>query len=435
MTTLDALLSQWLGEADPSRAECAFHAYFAIAFPSLVRHVQMRTGWDIASAEDIAQEALLRFFERAGRGRREAAGRVGSAAMQLTAARVDPLPSPRVIGWAHEVCAFCGSAIGFRPPTDDAWRNAALALSERILALQRTGWELLDEMRRKLAVRNASEASIRALHPVCAVSDPPLEFDPGEAAGFARMLAREHSLNTSCAQAVEQLCPGAAAFTQTALTIIETLPRLRLPTNGYLFEIATSIFLDEVKRRNRRKRGGMPGPAAGDGAGSGVAADLIAHPIEIVPDERPAGSEGELWPDQLSVPEGQSPAAAGIPSPPADPVARYESEEFLCRFYEYLHLPVARAVSALEEARSRGKALAEQCRLESVSRKFSRMMCVLSMVGEGYTQEETARRAGLSRNQVKYILESVKEAYARFAAQQPRLPRPRADREGESHAS
>ncbi len=118
-----------------------------------------------------------------------------------------------------------------------------------------------------------------------------------------------------------------------------------------------------------------------------------------------------------------------------NPVIQYENEELLVRFCEYLRDPVARALCALDEARAKGRALPERRRLERESRKYSTTMAVLSMMGEGYTQEEAARHFALSRNQVKYIVESVKEAYIRFADDEPRVSRSSLAREGELHES
>jgi DNA-binding NarL/FixJ family response regulator len=59
---------------------------------------------------------------------------------------------------------------------------------------------------------------------------------------------------------------------------------------------------------------------------------------------------------------------------------------------------------------------------------------VLSTIGEGYTQEETAQRLGLSRNQVKYVIEILQEAYQRFTAHAARSPSHRQSRGASSHA-
>jgi DNA-binding NarL/FixJ family response regulator len=106
--------------------------------------------------------------------------------------------------------------------------------------------------------------------------------------------------------------------------------------------------------------------------------------------------------------------ARGFNVPSVDPTSRYESEDLFEKFYEFLRRPVDDAIERFQTARKNGGAAAERRKLDSLTNKFSRVMSVLSMMGEGYTQEQTAERMGLSRNQVKYIVESVQEAYARF---------------------
>jgi DNA-directed RNA polymerase specialized sigma24 family protein len=396
----DGVRFRWVGEADESRADAAFRDYYSTAFPSLARHVQHRTGWDPATAEDIAQEALLRFFRRAGPGRRQAVAVIQSAAMRLTTAPHRAPHPRRTVHWAGDVGTFVSSVTGFRLSSDEQWRTAADEIWSQIVSLQRRGLCLIDEA--GVNLRRADE---------------------------------NHSPDTPHAAAVAKHHPEVGRLGESVLTVIETLPRLRLPTNGFLFEIATTLFLDEIKRRRRRKRGGVQVRAPAHELAACVMGDAADHPVELVPDE-PQGDSGDWsWLDQHPTPEAESLAAASMPSRDLDPVVRYESEEFLHRFYEYLRAPLARATRALEEARGTGLELSERSRLESVSRKFSRMMAVLSLMGEGYTQEEAARRVRLSRNQVKYIVESVKEAYARFAADKPLLPRQRVAREGESHVS
>lgn len=434
MNTLDALLYQWVGEADESRIECAFQAYYSTAFPALVRYVQHRTGWDRGSAEDISQEALVRFFERAGRGRRAAAALVGAELQRLNSIRIDGLDADRVALWACEVKAFMDAVSNFRPPSPvgptrpGRSGEGAGDLCARIMPLQSRGWGLLEEARQTLQSRiRAGATDVRAF-PSVRVAQP-------DAQAAADLTAREiesfvGGLSRGCAREVD-----AGQYMQCVLTIITTLPRLRVPTNGFLFEIATNTLLDEVKRRRRRKRGGIEGRLAATAASDCQVPDMTAHPIEAVPDDPQSESDDGAW-LRRDPPVAQHVGTQAEALPLAgDPLAGYEGEEFLERFHEYLRRPVAQAVSELALAMERGSALVEQRRLESVSRKFSRTMAVLTMMGEGYTQEEAARRAGITRNQVKYIIGSVKEAYLRFAADERREPHPRILREGESHAS
>jgi hypothetical protein len=44
------------------------------------------------------------------------------------------------------------------------------------------------------------------------------------------------------------------------------------------------------------------------------------------------------------------------------------------------------------------------------------MMEILALIGEGHTQVEVAQLLRLSRNQVKYVVESVQHTYASFVS-------------------
>ena len=447
MKSLDALLYRWVGEADDSLAETAFRTYYSAAFPLLVRHVRHRTGWDSASAEDIAQEALIRFFERIGGGRRDAIAVVRTEAGRLTDSDPSLIPTRLIAHWAGDVTALTSLVVAFRFPGGDATpdgycRRFVEELSTRITSLQRTGLRLLDSMPPPAARYWAGCGEDESLCPAAvpgSIEEPSGAEDATcEVVEFSRERGRSPSPGNSNAGATERPDPGNGALAQSVRTIVETLPRLRMPTNSYLFEITTSTFLDEIKRRKRKKRGGLPTDlscVAGDDAHGECGA--TGHPLKAPPDDSQTDTDADCWDAQPCFSERQdhSPNVTLMLAPSVDPVMRYESEDFLRRFYEHLRVPVARAVNALETARVEGPALPERRRLETVARKFSRMVAVLSLLGEGYTQEETAQLAGLSRNQVKYIAQTVKDAYQRFTDGSTFTDRPGANREGESHVS
>jgi DNA-binding NarL/FixJ family response regulator len=54
--------------------------------------------------------------------------------------------------------------------------------------------------------------------------------------------------------------------------------------------------------------------------------------------------------------------------------------------------------------------------LASVSRKNERLLAVLTLRIEGHTQEAIAEKLNISRNQVKYMVESVQSAYEQWSA-------------------
>ncbi len=103
-----------------------------------------------------------------------------------------------------------------------------------------------------------------------------------------------------------------------------------------------------------------------------------------------------------------------------DPLHHLEDQQYFERFYTYLRAPVDAAEVAYDVARAHGAATAERRKWDSLRQKLSRTVTILVAIGEGYTQEQTAQRLRLTRNQVKYVLETLQDAYARFAVQSNR---------------
>jgi DNA-directed RNA polymerase specialized sigma24 family protein len=189
------------------------------------------------------------------------------------------------------------------------------------------------------------------------------------------------------------------SFCDDVRLIVDLLPQLRVPTNSYLFQIARNIYLDECKKQVRQKRGG-----------AGVSADHGApNPLESMDD----GSDGDAGDDSLAL------AAYGVEytairEPAVDPTHEYESEEYFDKFLAFLRAPLERAAEAFHLAAANGCGTAEKRKLESLTVKFTRTMAVISAIGEGHSQEQVAEQLGLTRNQVKYIVELVQIAYAQF---------------------
>jgi hypothetical protein len=137
---------------------------------------------------------------------------------------------------------------------------------------------------------------------------------------------------------------------------------------------------------------------------------LPHHPVELATLDSKVAFDGEG-----SFDEG-FPTITGDNAVVTDPTLQYEYEEYFAKFYEYLHKPVSDAARAYENAPDIRRAEIERQRLKSLAAKFARTTAVLSMLGAGNTQEQTAEHLGISRNQVKYIVAVVQEAYERFAA-------------------
>jgi DNA-directed RNA polymerase specialized sigma24 family protein len=399
MTSLDQRLYAWLREADERRFQRAFSDYFSLAYPAVMRRLARLSNWDLSDLEEIAQDALLRFFDRAGQGRREAAAALAAALAHIRPPELGPFNARQVQAWTGAVAEFRTKTTTFRPPladpgVDRSWKQVIHDLATEIPQLQRRGWQLIDVVR--IALNWPAEA----------------DRVPAES------LAAAIEARTDQAVAAESTLPGTLSFVDDTCTVISLLPRLRVPSNSYLFEIATTIYFDACRSRGRQKRGGRS-PDSARAADRPVGEDVSVHPLEQLLLEPEDGCEdevevGEAWGQR----PGRAAPCGGDPSG-VDEAQRYEDEQFMQRFYDYLRDPVDRAMAAYEAALMKGSGAAERARLDSLTRKFSRSVAVLGALGEGYTQEETAQRLGISRNQVKYVVELIQEALQRFSANSP----------------
>ena len=408
VTALDHRLYGWLIETDERRFRRAFDRYFQLAFPAVVRHLSRLSRWDEAPLEDLAQDAMLRFFDRVGRGRRDATESVVQALPRIIPVGLGSAHERRVRTWCADVEAFTDAATHFAPPQADdlndvEWKSRIRLLADRIPRLQAAGRSLIEEAGVALRWRPATTQG-------------------SDAASVSDLVVGELTSGSDRASVAERELPGVARLVPGIAVITTALPRLRVPTNAYLFEIAMSLYLDECKRRARKKRGGTGVAAAArvnGSAPSGPAADDPERPFPDHPDGALEGGNPLVEVSDLSL---EPRAASDRGAPGVDPTPRYEHEQFFQKFYEYLRRPVDDATEAFAGADSGDESRAARRRLESVSRKFSRTVSVLSMLGEGHTQEQTAARLGLSRNQVKYIVELVKDAYAGFVAKSEGVP-------------
>jgi hypothetical protein len=69
-TRLDLMPYAWLAEPDNQKFERAFKKYHDEAFIGLVKYLARRSSSLKLDFEQIAVDALLKFFSRVGRGRR-----------------------------------------------------------------------------------------------------------------------------------------------------------------------------------------------------------------------------------------------------------------------------------------------------------------------------------------------------------------------------
>jgi len=403
MTALDNRLYAWLAEADDRRFERAFDAYFTVAFPAVVRHLSRLSRWDPAELEELAQDALLRFFERVGRGRRDASDTIRGTLPSIRPLAMGAFHERQVNGWTGEVDSFRQEAMGFQPTPrdiieDSAWKTAIRRIAEQIPGLERQGLHLLNAVRLEFHWDDADPADSKGGQGNVPVQD------------FVESIMRELDSLSSRALEAQRQHPNVSPFVTGTWKVTRALPRLRVPTNGYLFEMAMTIYLDECKKRGRIKRGGT-------GARHAPARDDVAlgdHPLEAADGHGDANADGGY---AFGADEGVSfrfHTATTADIPVAEPTLQLEHTEFLEKFYAYLRQPVEAAAGACLQAQTPGKATAERARLDSLTQKLDCTLAVLTLMGEGHTQEETAAQLDLTRNQVKYIVEKVQEAYLRF---------------------
>ena len=349
VTRLDEMLYAWLTESDDRRFDRAFEKYHDEAFAGLVRYLARCSSSPGLDFEQIAADALLRFFSRAGRERREASDLISNALTQIHPLDLGAFHVRDVRCWTAEVGSFRKTSMTFKVTQQEERRNwmaEIQALADKIPPLRRRGGHVLE--------------SVRA--------------------------------------AISQAHEGATLFVEFTVTIVESLPLLQVPTNGYLFDIAQSLYLDECKSRGRLKR---RGPDTG-------------HPLTRINLDDEESSNG--FPDQVAAAPMQMVYASDLADAAVDPESDLAGEDFCEKFYAYLRRPLDLAEEAYRIAATNGPAKAERKRMDSLGSKLDRVIGVLTMRIEGHTQEDIAQVLDLSRNQVKYIAELVQEAYEQFSA-------------------
>jgi DNA-directed RNA polymerase specialized sigma24 family protein len=353
-TRLDEMLYAWLTEPDDDKFDRAFEKYHDEAFAGLVRYLARCPGSLGLDFEQIAADALLKFFSRAGSERREASDLIGNALAQIHPLDLGSFHVRQVRCWTAEVGSFRETSMTFKVTQQEERRNwmaEIQALAEKIPPLQRQGGHVLESVRTAISPAHAGAAH-----------------------------------------------EGATPFVEFTVTIVESLPLLRVPTNGYLFDIAQSMYLDECKSRGRLKRRGPD----------------TWHPLSRINlDDEESSNE---YSDQVAAAPMQMVFASDLADAAVDLESDLAGDDLCEKFYAYLRRPLDLAEEAYRVAAANGPAKAERRRMDSLGGKLERVIGVLTMRIEGHTQEDIAQVLDLSRNQVKYIAELVQEAYEQFSA-------------------
>src|SRR3984885_15894331 len=95
-TQLDQMLYTWLAEPDNGKFDQAFKKYYAEASSKLVAYLARRSSLLDLDCEQIAVDALLKFFCRVGRDRREAAESIVAALAQVRPLNLGPFHARHV---------------------------------------------------------------------------------------------------------------------------------------------------------------------------------------------------------------------------------------------------------------------------------------------------------------------------------------------------
>ena len=414
---LDTLLYAWLSEADSRRAEQRFSTYFRTAFPDVCRFIRsLRV--DPQTAQDIAQQALIKLLNRLGTERRAADERFRCARIELRPLDFGALHSRLVEAWRRQLGNFRDAAIGFRIPREPQrapvpWQELREEINGRIEPLGRQGMHLLGEVRTRV------EATLTGLVGSESPQGPGSRGRAGhrptgspesqqkvaqdcaseQIQAFVAALLQYAQGRDWARVASELACSGSVEFVSRTSIVCENLPPLAIPSNGLLYTIAKRLFLDGLRTKRPESSERIDDVADNDG-------ESVLDELDFdgaAPTEAPTAVV-ESW-SNLAEPDTHAPGA-----PESEVEARYRG------FLELLREPLTRAEAALAAAASKGRAKAEIARVESLRAKYQRLLAVLNALRETPqpTEEEIARRQGLTRNQVKYVIERIRKEFSYY---------------------
>jgi DNA-directed RNA polymerase specialized sigma24 family protein len=393
---LDSLLYAWLSEDDARRAEVRFTGYFRAAFSAVCRYVRS-LGAETSSAQDISQQSLIKLFNHLGLGRRTAAEIVSAAISDLQPLNFGSVHERLVRAWLADIAAYRDAALSFQISSqrESTWRSLREEVNARANPLVRQGVHFLREVHTRL--RPLMRTLIVAHRADGAPSSEGAEINlpedliDTELRLFLLALLKPAERQDAIDIEIELRCVGSVGFTRRTTDVCENLPTLSIPSNGLLYTIAKRQFLDSFK-------GHRPQP--------------LERPPDVVDDNAESVLEqldfsGATNTDEEFVVDI---AEGSIEERDAELEGRYRA------FLEHLRGPLTRAEGALAQAALRGRAAAEQARADSVRAKYDRLMAVLTALRETPqpTEDQIAARLGVTRNQVKYAIERIREEFSHF---------------------
>jgi hypothetical protein len=396
---LDILLYAWLSEGDARHAEVRFANYFRRAFSELCRYARS-LGAEASAAQDISQQSLIKLFNHLGLSRRAAAEAVRVATEELRPLAFGAMHERLVRAWLQQIVAFRDAALGFwiSSERESPWRQLRAEVNARVDPLIRQGVHFLEEVRSRLEALLFASRAIEARDESSTVSwDPPEDSVDEPLRSFVLTLLKRAEVQDVADIEKSPGCLGSVGFVRHTSTVCEKLPALAIPSNGLAYAMVKNHFLDSLKRRRPEQVDSMP--------------DIVDERSQEVLDQLDFGGP----PMAESVAESSSEEDARN-----DATARAgregEIEGRYRAFLERLRAPLTRAEGALAQASSLARAAAEQARVDSLRAKYDRLMAVLKALRETPqpTEDEIAARLGVTRNQVKYAIERIREEFTHF---------------------
>jgi len=396
---LDILLYAWLSEGDARHAEVRFANYFRRAFSDLSRYARS-LGAEASAAQDISQQSLIKLFDHLGLSRRAAAEAVRVATEELRPLAFGAMHERLVRAWLQQIVAFRDAALGFNISSEreSPWRQLRMEVNARVDPLVRQGAHFIEEVRTRLGALLFASSAIEAREELSTMSwDPPEDSVDEALHSFVLTLLKRAQVQDAADIEKSPGCLGSVGFVRHTSTVCEKLPALAIPSNGLAYTMVKNQFLDSLKGRRPENVENLP--------------DIVDEGAKEVLDQLDFGGP----PMGKTVAEPSSEENA-----PNDATARIgregEIEGRYRAFLELLRAPLTRAEGALAQASSLARAAAEQARVDSLRAKYDRLMAVLKALRETPqpTEDEIAASLGVTRNQVKYAIERIREEFTHF---------------------
>jgi DNA-directed RNA polymerase specialized sigma24 family protein len=404
---LDFLLHAWLCEEDQKQAELKFSRYFRLAFAELSRYVRS-LGADPSTAQDIVQQSLIKLFDHLGVARPRASERMRAATAGIKPLKLGAMHVRLVQGWVRDLITFRDAALAFEIAKGEEasrWRPRRDEINARIDPLTRQGVRFIEDLRSRFEASIATlmedqrESRASARNP----GHQYLDHVPGEIADEALRLFVDvflgHAERVDAVAFERSLgCDGAVGFVRHTSTACDYLATLAIPSNGLLYTIVKRQFLDSLKVKRREVSESVP--------------DLWDSEAPSILDELDLGAEGttDLAPDAAFHAADPASEVLGLDRCVGEIESRYRA------FLELLRAPLTRAEGELAKAVARGRMKDEQARVDSLRIKYDRLMAVLAALREipQPTENEIAERLGLTRNQIKYAIERIRQEFMFF---------------------